>query len=38
MRKNVILIGVVMLMAVPTYAHLYVNDFEDHTVGAGVWS
>ena len=36
MRKNLILIGVVMLMAVPAYAHLYVNDFEAQTVGLNV--
>jgi hypothetical protein len=36
MRKNLILIVVVMLMAVPAYAHLYDNDFETQTVGANV--
>jgi hypothetical protein len=36
MKKNIILIVVVMLMAAPAYAHLYDNDFEAHTVGASV--
>jgi len=33
MKKNLILMVAVMLMAVPAYAHLYDNDFETHTVG-----
>ena len=33
MRKNVILIGVLMLMALPAYAVLYSSDYEDYTVG-----
>ena len=36
MKKNIILIVVVMLMGAPAYAHLYNNDFEAHTAGVSV--